>query len=381
MKKMNKKGQVYMAFLVILALTFCSMLVVTLNAKKEPFTRDVGERQTAVLAAVQEGEKAQYYIDLSAVYAYDEAVLKLAKHWYDVDTDCEMYRGVPVVYGDNDCMRYDLEDTLENDLSVHFNDALNRYLIAYEEVILVQNNFMLQFGGDGSVIALGLEPLSIPIMSTTSADVVAATMDDAMFVLGAESFSVWPVVYDQHVVTSCFGGRKEVISGTRKSSTSHAGVDMRAPVGTPIVSVADGTVVSSDPIRWGRVVVDHGKGISTEYLHLDTVIVVEGQVVVAGEQVGTSGIRAPTGGYAPHLHFSVNDQTLPDNLADSNGNEGVLTDFSGLPYGGDGYVNSLCYLDLVENEDYTFKSRSTTSNGCATQGGPYKFCNLYAGYH
>ncbi|MDI9915249.1 M23 family metallopeptidase [Rhodococcus sp. IEGM 1379] len=87
--------------------------------------------------------------------------------------------------------------------------------------------------------------------------------------------------------------------------TLHAGVDIAAPIGTPIVAVADGTVIDSGPASgfgmWVRL--QHADGTITVYGHIDTSVVTVGQHVMAGDQIATVGNRGFSTG--PHLHFEV----------------------------------------------------------------------------
>ncbi len=92
------------------------------------------------------------------------------------------------------------------------------------------------------------------------------------------------------------------------------GVGIRAPLGTPVEAVRDGTVVLAGPFEgYGpTVILSHGDGFYTLYLYLEEVGVVEGRRVSAGQVVGTVGgggtasgphmefqLRAPVGGGAP----------------------------------------------------------------------------------
>jgi murein DD-endopeptidase MepM/ murein hydrolase activator NlpD len=85
----------------------------------------------------------------------------------------------------------------------------------------------------------------------------------------------------------------------------HAGIDLAAPIGTPIFAVADGTIIESGPAAgfgmWVRV--QHGDGTITTYGHIDTTLVQEGQKVLAGDQIATVGNRGFSTG--PHLHLEV----------------------------------------------------------------------------
>ncbi|RJO77162.1 M23 family metallopeptidase [Nocardia panacis] len=96
--------------------------------------------------------------------------------------------------------------------------------------------------------------------------------------------------------TSGFGARWGV---------QHLGVDVAAPIGTPIYSVADGTIIEAGPAAgfgmWVRVL--HDDGTVTIYGHVDTTTVSQGQRVTAGDQIATVGNRGFSTG--PHCHFEV----------------------------------------------------------------------------
>ncbi|KOV81677.1 hypothetical protein ADL03_27865 [Nocardia sp. NRRL S-836] len=87
--------------------------------------------------------------------------------------------------------------------------------------------------------------------------------------------------------------------------TSHNGVDIANAIGTPIVSVMDGTVVEAGPASgfglWVRV--QHDDGTITVYGHVNTIDVAQGAKVRAGQQIATIGNRGQSTG--PHLHFEV----------------------------------------------------------------------------
>ena len=85
----------------------------------------------------------------------------------------------------------------------------------------------------------------------------------------------------------------------------HLGVDFGAPKGSAVGAINDGIVreAENDPIYGNTVIVDHGAGIFSLYMHLDTISAKVGQTVKAGQVVGTVGET----GYAtgPHLHLSI----------------------------------------------------------------------------
>lgn len=85
----------------------------------------------------------------------------------------------------------------------------------------------------------------------------------------------------------------------------HAGIDIGAGFGTPIRSVASGTVVYSGWLGgYGNlVVVDHGNGLSTAYAHQQQIYATVGQRVAQGTTLGEVGSTGNSTG--PHLHFEV----------------------------------------------------------------------------
>jgi murein DD-endopeptidase MepM/ murein hydrolase activator NlpD len=118
----------------------------------------------------------------------------------------------------------------------------------------------------------------------------------------------WPV--DTVRVTQYFGNTAFAASGAYKGK-GHNGIDLAAPIGTPIKAALTGTVVgtgNTDVVRgcysFGKwVLVKHANGLDTLYAHLSTIQVSAGESVATGQLLGYSGET----GYAtgPHLHFGV----------------------------------------------------------------------------
>lgn len=110
-------------------------------------------------------------------------------------------------------------------------------------------------------------------------------------------------------ITSSFGSRSSPFTG---EPSHHKGIDVAAPVGTPIYAPADGVVVFSGKRNgFGNfVMVAHGYGITTGYGHNAQNLVSPGQVIRRGDQVATVGQSGRSTG--PHLHYevSVNGQVI-----------------------------------------------------------------------
>jgi murein DD-endopeptidase MepM/ murein hydrolase activator NlpD len=97
-------------------------------------------------------------------------------------------------------------------------------------------------------------------------------------------------------VTSCYGARW---------GTLHAGIDIAAPIGTPVYTPEDGVVLQAGPASgFGlAVAVQHSDGTITLYGHVNQMFVSAGQVVTAGQQIAEVGNRGQSTG--PHLHFET----------------------------------------------------------------------------
>jgi murein DD-endopeptidase MepM/ murein hydrolase activator NlpD len=103
-------------------------------------------------------------------------------------------------------------------------------------------------------------------------------------------------------VSDVFGSER-LFNG--KTSSPHLGLDFRVPSGTPVSAMNDGTVLLARPLYFeGKfVVIDHGQGLLSLYLHLSEFKVKEGDQVKRGQVIGLSGGTGRATG--PHLHVAV----------------------------------------------------------------------------
>ena len=98
-------------------------------------------------------------------------------------------------------------------------------------------------------------------------------------------------------------GVARVFNGTVQST--HQGLDFRVPSGTSVAAVNSGRVLLARPLFFegNCVVIDHGQGLLTVYLHLSKFSVKEGDEVSKGQPIGLSGGTGRATG--PHLHLAV----------------------------------------------------------------------------
>lgn len=111
-------------------------------------------------------------------------------------------------------------------------------------------------------------------------------------------------------ITSGFGPRFHPLL---KRFKLHTGVDIAAPIGTPVYAAAEGVVVHAGWLgAYGNaVIIDHGGGVSTLYGHLSSINVSPGQTVAQGELIGGIGSTGLSTG--PHLHFEKRFRGTPIN--------------------------------------------------------------------
>ena len=124
-----------------------------------------------------------------------------------------------------------------------------------------------------------------------------------IIVSGKESAAgmIWPLPASRYI-TSGFGYRNEVMAG---SGTFHNGIDIAVNAGASIVAAKAGRVIAAGYhySMGNHVILDHGSGVYTVYMHSSKLLVTVGQEVSQGETIALVGSTGMSTG--PHLHFSV----------------------------------------------------------------------------
>ena len=132
------------------------------------------------------------------------------------------------------------------------------------------------------------------------ARVVAARARDDARIDFASTF-IWPV---QGRVSGRFGNQR-IYNGTPKSA--HSGMDIAAAKGTPVKAPAAGIVSFAEPglyLEGGTLLIDHGHGVSSNFIHLSRIDVSVGDHVEQGQVVAAVGATGRATG--PHLHWGMN---------------------------------------------------------------------------
>ncbi len=111
----------------------------------------------------------------------------------------------------------------------------------------------------------------------------------------------------QAPLSDTFGTRR-VFNGETRSV--HQGLDFAAPAGTPILATNSGIVLLARPLYFegNFVVLDHGQGLLTLYMHMSEISVKEGEKVTRGQVIGKVGGTGRASG--PHLHLAVRWQGI-----------------------------------------------------------------------
>ncbi len=112
---------------------------------------------------------------------------------------------------------------------------------------------------------------------------------------------IWPAMGP---ISGVYGSQR-ILNGEPRAP--HFGVDIAAPVGSPVAAPADGVVTLAEPdlyLTGGTLIIDHGLSLSSTFLHLSAIEVKVGERVRQGAEVGRVGATGRATG--PHLHWGMN---------------------------------------------------------------------------
>ena len=111
---------------------------------------------------------------------------------------------------------------------------------------------------------------------------------------------IWPT---KGIITGVYGSRR-ILNG--KPRSPHYGIDIAAPKGSPVIAPEGGIIrmVADLYFTGWTIIIDHGHGVNSTFLHLEETTVIPGDRVEKGQQIGTVGSTGRSTG--PHLDWRVN---------------------------------------------------------------------------
>jgi murein DD-endopeptidase MepM/ murein hydrolase activator NlpD len=131
---------------------------------------------------------------------------------------------------------------------------------------------------------------------------IAAARAVASSTDGWKQTFIWPA---RGRISGRFGSQRIYRGG--EAGSYHSGIDIAPGAGAPIVAPADGVVVlaAEQPfsLEGHLLIIDHGAGLNSAFLHCDTLAVKVGDVVRQGQKIATVGMTGRATG--PHLHWSL----------------------------------------------------------------------------
>jgi murein DD-endopeptidase MepM/ murein hydrolase activator NlpD len=195
-------------------------------------------------------------------------------------------------------------DPLELELVATLIDEFHRTVEARQTVTLEPLPFVVE--------QLQLSAQTLSVITPEGRDLEAATLAAAWGQAAPEALWSEPFIMPiegRH--TSGFADARRYVAGGPVSY--HNGLDLAAPLGTPVQATNDGRVLVAGmyPIKGGWVLVDHGFGVTSLYFHLSKIDVEVGQRVQRGALIGEVGSTGLSTG--PHLHWEMRVGERPSN--------------------------------------------------------------------
>jgi len=142
-------------------------------------------------------------------------------------------------------------------------------------------------------------PKELARIKDDNAKIAAVRRLDSTKTFFASGFQ-WPA---QGPISGVFGSQRILNGNPRRP---HNGIDVAAPRGSPVFAATGGTVALAHPdmfLTGKTVMIDHGHGLTSVYVHMDKILVTEGQLIEKGTPIGTIGKTGRVTG--PHLHWGV----------------------------------------------------------------------------
>jgi murein DD-endopeptidase MepM/ murein hydrolase activator NlpD len=363
MKFINKKSST--GLLLFPTLGFIAAIIIFFVVSAPKIDDYIGGKQAGVLKAVGQGEQILSSVDVAARFAAWDSMFELgynggfhADQLGDTVPEPEKYPCDKYVYNlwnaqdekcwPNPAVSYSkyFDRIFKYNYLAKINDAL--LSVSYKYTIGVTPTKKLKFiGTTQDTIPLEISYTYTKKGETPVVKEVASDKDKA-FVSSDYGFLSWPVEQKSHLVTSGFGERN---LDQAHASQVHAAIDIGAPFGTPVLAAANGVakyLPGGVTDCWGALIIQHNDGLSTFYLHMNSVDVDDGAQVQRGQRIGTVGTKGQVNGDGKcseaaypdaHLHFGVMFDKAPQGLKYDNQN--IVLDSFGMKT----FVQPLCFFD------------------------------------
>lgn len=289
-----------------------------LNEQREELEIAIEEKQEE-LEAAKEDEKKQYEAMCARIqFMYENGTANYTDAFLTSDTMCDFLNEPEYVSAmadydynmldslasireqianDEYLLQMDLDavetltaeaETMADDINILIEEK-SETIADYEDQITRQEQIVAQYDAELEAAAAQIAQLE------------AAAASSGEFVPYSGGALVWPCPSSTRI-TSYYGYRTP---DGGYVNANHNGIDIGAATGTPAVAAASGVVViarySNSAGNW--VVISHGNGLYTIYMHASELCVTEGQYVNAGDTILLVGSTGWSTG--PHLHFGV----------------------------------------------------------------------------
>lgn len=172
--------------------------------------------------------------------------------------------------------------------------------IAHHELTIKPRKYDIQRVNGLPPKTVNIPPAELARRKREGAMVKSARADQSASMDWSETF----ILPAKGRITGVYGSQR-VLNGEPRFP--HYGLDVAAPIGSPIWAPAAGRIVLAEPdflLEGGIVMIDHGFGVSSALFHMNSVDVKAGMVVKQGDQIGTVGAKGRASG--PHVDWRVN---------------------------------------------------------------------------
>ncbi|MGV8172513.1 MAG: peptidoglycan DD-metalloendopeptidase family protein, partial [Candidatus Woesearchaeota archaeon] len=418
-KDYNNKGQIFIVSIIIavtVALT-TSYFILSYMYKNPTPDQYLGSYQAGIIDAINDGDKILLYMDQAAniatASAFDEYLYGNPNPLINVEggDDYIRYCGSYVYRQWNTLTENCYPNYRSSDFEL--NTLINKHLDQsknfqpssdYEQYFynLIRQDINFKYSYLPNDVST-----NVKISSTEDAYKVSIFKDRDTAINPAvqkylrekssySEYLIWPVPNYYNII-SCFGYRGVTVPG---ASLNHPAIDIPAPLDTPVIAAASGTIEKISPIILGIIVINHGNGLKTTYMHLNSIAdgSTEGVTLRVGDTVKQGQVIGYVGGrgeysanrYGNHLHFAVSSTNVNLDAA-YGGVSAIIQKTDNI------YVNPLCFIDLKDADgtehQLTFESNTGCTSICSATGStcanvnnmdinndvPYKFCDVYEG--